>query len=95
MSTIGLGTAPIPGVTAAEITPEWIDTVQEIIERTGARQPRARGDLQIEIKSLRDNEWRPLMLETSRMGFATKEDRDAVLARINGPRIPLPPKPAA
>jgi hypothetical protein len=95
MSTIGLPHVPIAGVTAAEITPEWIDVVQEIIERRGMEQPRASGKLQIEVKSLNDNSWRPLMLETSRMFFATTEDRDAVLAKLRGPRIPLPPKPAA
>ncbi len=95
MSTIGLGKPSIPGVTAAEITPQWIDAVQEIVERTGMRQARARNDLQIELKSLRDNTWCPLMLETSRMFFATTAERDTVLSKINGPRVPLPAKPSA
>lgn len=88
-------TAPlIAGVTAAEVSPQWIDMIQEMIERTGMRQARALGDLQIELKSLSDNRWRPLMIETSRMAFATKADRDEVLRKINGPRVPVRPAAA-
>lgn len=75
--------------TADEITPEWIDTIQEIIERTGMARARAAAGNRIELKSLSDNQWRSLVLEGTRPAFATAEDRDTVLAKINGPRVPL------
>jgi hypothetical protein len=94
MSTIGLGKTDIPGVTADQITDQWIAIVQDIVDRRGLEQPRAHGELQIAVKSLNEgNAWGPLMLETSQMHFASKADRDTVLAKILGERIPLlPPK---
>lgn len=75
---------PKPKVSSADIPREWIDIVREIVHREGRA---LRGPLEratIEVKSLRDNSWSPLMLFSSVMEFSTIEDRDMVLQQITG-----------
>lgn len=71
-----------PPTTSAQIPEEWIATVREILIREG-RAIRANGP-QIEIKSLHDNSWRPLMLFGSGTTFTSTEERDLVVRRLEG-----------
>lgn len=73
-----------PPITAAEVPPEWTAIVRKIIadEKREVRGPAGRAV--IEVRSLRDNSWHPLMLFSSASHFVTVEDRDAVLKQILG-----------
>jgi hypothetical protein len=75
---------PKPKVSSADIPREWVDLVREIVQRDGRalRGPAERAT--IEVKSLRTNQWEPLMLWSSVMEFETTEDRDQILHLITG-----------
>lgn len=73
-----------PPVAASDIPPEWIAMVQEIIQRNGQAIRAHASQPIIEVKSLRDNQWGPLMLHGSGFIFVSNADRDAVLRRITG-----------
>ena len=69
---------------AADVPPEWIAVVREIIQREG-RALRGPADRAIiESKCLRTNAWRPVLLFSSAAAFSTTADRDAVLKQITG-----------
>lgn len=73
-----------PPVTAADCSEEWIAVRREIIAREGRA---VRGELMrcaIEVKSLIENTWHPLMLPNGAITFGSVQDRDRVLARLVG-----------
>lgn len=75
---------PKPPITADQIPIQWIEDVRAAVQRDG--QPlRAHATLpMIEAKSLRTNQWMPLMLHGSGTLFASTEERDRVLKEIVG-----------
>lgn len=77
------------GTITADVVPdEWIVVVRELIQREGRalRGPVDRPT--IEVKSLRNNSWGPVMLFSSAMAFETIADRDVILAKILAPDSP-------
>ncbi len=75
---------PQPKIPATAIPEEWPGIVREIVQREGRviRGPKDRAT--IEIKSLYDNTWAAVMLPGNGREFTTVEDRDIILARIEG-----------
>lgn len=74
--------APKPPATAAEIPPEWTDMIREIVQRDGAAIRAAGTSPVIEVKSLRTNQWLPLMLPGGGLAFTNYDERNLVLRRI-------------
>lgn len=74
-------------IAAEEVPDDWILVVRELIQREGRalRGPADRAT--IEVKSLRNNSWGPVMLFSSAMAFETIADRDVVLAKILAPEF--------
>jgi hypothetical protein len=70
-----------PPATASSIPAEWPLIVREIIQREGQAIQRGAGN-SIEVKSLRTNLWHPLMLPGGSTVFATAQDRDDILRKI-------------
>ena len=67
--------------TAESIPDHWIEITREIIRRDGVAA-RAGKQNTIELKSLRTNQWQPLMLHGSGTKFTSAEDRDLVLTKL-------------
>jgi hypothetical protein len=81
----------LPVSTAAEITPEWIATVRETLEREG--QAARRGPCHsIQVQSLRDGVFRPLQLPNGGRFFETADARDLIFDQLV-PQKPTAPKP--
>lgn len=73
-------------VTAESIAQDWTAMVREIILREGQPVRMISKTLTIEIKSLHDNIWRPLMLPEGGFVFVSDEERKLIYERIvNGP----------
>lgn len=70
-----------PTITSAEVPDEWIADVRSILSRDG-NATRGPATPIIEVKSLRTNEWCKLMLPGSGFHFASTDERDAVLRRL-------------
>lgn len=70
---------PLP-ITAAEIPPEWIETVRDI-QSAGRYEFRGTG-LGIEARSPLQNRWHTVMLFGSGYEFVSEADRDSVLQRL-------------
>lgn len=70
-----------PGITAAEITPEWIAQVSGVIVEEGF-QVRHGFKRTIEIQSQRGGGWLALNLPDNQTHFATTADRDEILSKL-------------
>lgn len=70
-------------VAAAELAPEWIAERRAIAQRDG-HALRAGLDLTIEVQSINTGEWHPLMLPSEGTRFVSSQDRDRVLAQLQG-----------
>lgn len=77
--------APNTALTCTDVSQAWIEKARKIMEDGGYEQARKGEGLTIELRSLHDNTWRPLTLETSRTVFASEKDRDWVLSKLNTP----------
>ena len=72
-----------PPATHADVPTEWTDMVRAMIVRDGiAFRPGGGAGPTIELKSLTTNQWLPLMLPGGGTVFATHEDRNHVLGRL-------------
>lgn len=71
-----------PTVTADSIPPDWIEIVREIIRRDGIAVRAGINSNTIELKSLRNNQWQPMMLHGSGNAFTTPQDRDTILSKL-------------
>lgn len=68
---------------AADLTPEWIAQVREIIRRDGHAIRAGQHAHTIEVQHPnRPEVWQPLNLQTNTSLFATAEDRDAVINQL-------------
>lgn len=75
---------PHPQVEASAIPEEWPPMIREIVQREGRAIRGGAERNTIEIKSLTDNTWGELMLPGNGVEFTTAEERDIILAKING-----------
>lgn len=73
----------LPPMKASDIPDPWCADLKKLIARDG-HPIRTHGDFVIEVKSLTSNHWHPLGLPNGSGKFATKEDRDIVLAKLVG-----------
>ena len=78
-------TVNIVPASAADIRPEWIAQVREVIRREGYAVRGSVSALVIEIQSINQPEtWYALNLPTNSTLFATAQDRDQVLEQLLG-----------
>ncbi len=75
---------PKPPVTFSEIPPEWPEVVRERILREGNAVRANPNRPVIEVKSTTTNKWCSLGLPGGGTEFASFEDRNLVMARIQG-----------
>lgn len=76
---------PKPPITLADIPPDWHLVVREAMnQREGVPVRACPTAPSLEVWSINRRMWGPLMLPGGSTVFATVEDRDAVLRRIQG-----------
>ncbi len=63
-------------------TPGWINRVRKAIRTEGLATRSGPNDLSIQAKSLRTNEWAPIMTVRNGTQFVSAEERDEVLRLI-------------
>lgn len=68
--------------TAADITTDWTDMVREMVVKDKAKLRLHHSKNSIEVYSAATGGWHTLTLQGDATELATKEDAEAVLARI-------------
>lgn len=70
-----------PAISIAQLPEGWSGIVGAVAKRDG-HAVRAGAGATIEVQSINDGEFRPLLLPGGGVAFATDAERDAVLAEI-------------
>lgn len=73
-----------PPMAATDIPEAWTAQVREIIVRCGHAVRASALQPVIEVKSLTSNSWHPLGLPNGSTKFSSWEDRNSILAKLNG-----------